>query len=108
MFDLKDKIRYYLIKEYGNFDSLLEKQYLSFITEKLSNSKTYCERIKWLSYNQVILEFKKNIKNDIKTKELQYIITDKEISYLDVKKVIEKYKNYNKEINRLYLKILNL
>ena len=105
--NLKSKIREKLIEVYGDqFNTYLEKEYVSKITENLMNGdfKSKCE---WLTYNQVILELKHNIKDAIRVKELQYKLTDNNHPNQACIEVINEIKNLTPELSRLYDKIKN-
>ena len=66
------------------------------------------DKRKWITYNQVLLELKHNIKDMLKVKELQYKLTEENtnprISCIDV---LDSLKNRSDELERLYNKIRN-
>ena len=104
--DLRDKIKTKLREAYGSFHSHLEFEYEKHVTENLFlgdiNSKS-----EWITYNQVILEFKHNLKDMLKVKELQYRLTE-EINPNEVCiDVISRVENRTPELERLYNKIIN-
>lgn len=104
--ELKDKIRSVLRNNYGSFNTYLEHKYENILTENLILGD-YDKKIKWATYNQVILELKNNIKNMLIVKELQYKLTDN-LDPNDVCiSVLENIKNSNPELERLYHKINN-
>jgi len=61
----------------------------------------------WLTYNQVILELKHNIKDALKVKELQYRLTDSENPNKACLDVLADIKKNSPELERLYYKIMN-
>lgn len=101
---MRDKIRKVLREHYGDFDSLLERQYENKLTNNLLEDNLANKKA-WITYNQVILELKNSLKNTLMVKELQYKLTEN----LDPKKVIidviEPIKNFTPELERLYFKI---
>lgn len=104
--DIKAKIRKVLSEQYGDFKTHLEHVYEDKVVEVLvSEDKKNKEA--WLTYNQVILELKHAIKDNLKVKELQYKLTDN----LDPNKVclevIQDVKHRSPELERLYYKIIN-
>lgn len=104
--DLKAKIRTVLKEHYGSFDSYLEHEYEIKITESLINGDL-SKKLEWLTYNQVILELKHNLKDNLKVKELQYKLTDNTNPLNECIKVLEPIKNRTPELERLYNKIKN-
>jgi hypothetical protein len=99
----KHKIKELLNEKYGNFTTLLEKQYEYKLTNKLiSGNKT-----KWITYNQVVLELKHSLKDTLKVKELQYKLTENDDSTNNCLSVIEDIKTSTPELERLYYKIKN-
>jgi hypothetical protein len=105
--DLKSKISFVLREHYGSFETNLEIEYESKLIKELlvgdmNNKKA------WVTYNQVILELKNNIKDNLKVSELQYRLTED----IDPNKVcislIEELEIRTDELNRLYDKIRNL
>lgn len=104
--DVKKKIRLALESEYGKFRTHLEHLYEDKVVEVLVNEDIKNKRA-WLTYNQVILELKHSIKDNLKVKELQYKLTDN----LDPNKVcievIKDVKHRSPELERLYYKIIN-
>lgn len=91
---------------YGSFDTYLEHEYEDKITEHLFNDDFDLKK-EWVTYNQVILELKHNIKDIIKVKELQYKLTDDIPPNEACIEVISDIKNLTPELNRLYNKIIN-
>jgi hypothetical protein len=104
--NVKDKIREVLKSQYGEFKTHLEHLYEDKVTEVLV-SEDFKNKKAWVTYNQVILELKHSIKDNLKVKELQYKLTDN----LDPNKVcievIEGVKHRSPELERLYYKIIN-
>jgi hypothetical protein len=104
--DLKGKIRKTLRESYGDFSTNLEGEYRDVITEALlyediSNKK------EWVTYNQVILELKHNIKDNLLVRELLYRLTDNEDPTSACIEVIKEVKKRTPELERLYYKIMN-
>lgn len=96
-----------MIEVYGDqFNSYLEKEYVSKITENLINGD-FKSKSEWLTYNQVILELKHNLKDAIRVKELQYKLTDNNQPNVACIEVINEIKNLSPELTRLYNKIIN-
>ena len=104
--NIRAKIKEALREQYGDFNTDLETEYITILTEKLIIGDIDDKRA-WLTYNQVILELKNSIRDILKVKELQYKLTDN----LDPNKVcievIEDVKDDSTELKRLYLKISN-
>lgn len=113
--DLRDKIKKELRESYGNFETYLEAKYEETIVEKLYeenltrrlNSDKLSIKKAWVTYNQVIIEFKDNLKDMVKVKELQYRLTDKENPNQVCIDVIQEVKQRSPELERLYNKIRN-
>lgn len=103
---MKAKIKDALRKVYGNFTTLLENEYEEKVTQNLLN-ENWGKKIEWATYNQVIFELKHNIKDELKVKELQYWLTDKEASNLVCIEIIKDVKDRTPELQRLYDKIRN-
>ena len=61
----------------------------------------------WATYNQVIIELKHNIKDNLKVRELLYRLTDKEDPNNACIEVIKNIKTKTPELERLYYKIMN-
>lgn len=103
---LKDTIKKTLREHYGNFETYLEHKYENTITEKLivSNGR---DKEAWLTYNQVILELKHSLKDTLKVKELQYMLTDDNNPNKVCIDIIEEIKDKTPELERLYNKIRN-
>lgn len=105
--DLKSKIRDKLIEVYGSqFNTYLENVYVSKITENLINGDLKSKG-EWLTYNQVILELKHNLKDAIKVKELQYKLTENSEPNIACIEVLSNVKTLTPELKRLYHKIIN-
>lgn len=104
--DIRDKIRKALIDVYGNFETYLESEYEKYISDNLTNA-SMSNKKKWITYNQVILELKHNIKNMLKVKELQYKLTEDSEPREVCIEVIETLEIKTPELERLYYKIRN-
>ena len=85
---------------------MLESQYKTVMLQKLS-SKNRNQVRAWLTYNQVILELRDSLKNSLKTKELQYRLTDGENPNMACLDVMTEFKSESPELTRLYEKIMN-
>jgi hypothetical protein len=104
--DIRAKIRQALREQYGEFDTHLENIYAEKVTDNLaSGSKKNKEA--WSTYNQVVLELKHSIKDNLKVKELQYKLTDEFNPNEVCIEVIKDIKNPSLELERLYIKIMN-
>ncbi len=104
--NLKSKIRKVLNENYGDFDTDLEHQYETKLTENLIVGDIEKKK-EWITYNQVILELKHSLKNTLKVKELQYKLTENANPNEVCIEVIEELKNQSPELERLYYKIRN-
>ena len=104
--DIKAKIRESLREQYGDFETNLEHEYETKLTENLFVGDIEKKRA-WLTYNQVILELKHALKNTLKVRELQYKLTDDSIPNEVCISVLEDVKNQTAELERLYIKITN-
>ncbi len=104
--NLKEKIRMVLREHYGDFDSYLEHEYENKITENLILGDIEKKQA-WATYNQVILELKNTLKDNLKVKELQYKLTEGINPNEVCIQVIEPIKNQSPELERLYYKIKN-
>ena len=104
--DIKTKIRSALREQYGDFNTNLEHEYETKLTENLIIGDINKKRA-WLTYNQVILELKYSLKNTIKVRELQYKLTDDSDPNEVCISVMEDVKNQTAELERLYNKIAN-
>jgi len=105
--NIKAKIRQKLIEVYGEpFNTYLEHEYEKKITENLINGDLKSKK-EWVTYNQVILELKHNIKDALKVKELQYKLTDNQPPSKACIEVIKEVKVLSPELFRLYEKIIN-
>jgi len=104
--DLKTKIITVLKEFYGEFETNLEHQYENKLTENLiSGAKN--KRKQWATYNQVILELKHSLKDNLLVKELQYKLTDEGNPNEIIIETIERVKTFTPELERLYYKIKN-
>lgn len=104
--ELKDKIKLVLREVYGDINTSLEYEYENYITENLSNGSIKTKK-EWITYNQVILELKHNIKDTLRVKELQYRLTEESEPSAVCIDVIEKISFKTPELERLYYKIMN-
>jgi len=104
---LKLKIRKTLRESYGDdFHSNLESEYQNKVTEVLIEGSRL-RKSEWATYNQVIVELKHNIKDNIRVRELLYRLTDKEDPNNACIEVIKEVINQSPELERLYYKIKN-
>lgn len=104
--DLKGKIRQALRESYGDFNTNLEGEYRDRITEALLH-ETLSNKKEWVTYNQVILELKHNVKDNLLVRELLYRLTDIEDPNNACISVIREVKTKTPELERLYYKIMN-
>ena len=104
--NLKTKIRLVLKEHYGEFDTDLEHQYESKLTENLIVGD-FEKKKAWITYNQVILELKHSLNDMLKVKELQYKLTENVDPNEVCIEVIEDVKDRSPELERLYYKIRN-
>lgn len=102
--DLKLKIRDVLKEYYGEFNSFLEIEYENKLTENLIVGD-YKTKNAWATYNQVILELKFSLRDNLKVKQLQYNLTENTNPNLECLKVIEEVETLTPELTRLYEKI---
>lgn len=101
---LEDKIKLNLEEVYGSYEDGLEAVYENkIIYEILTN--TYDKKLEWATYNQVIIELKRNSDLQIYLKELLYRITDDEDPIDACVSVLTKTYSMNSELSRLYDKI---
>jgi hypothetical protein len=105
--DLKSKIRFLLKEQYGEFNTFLEIEYQEKITENLIIGDLNTKKA-WVTYNQVILELKNGLKNNLKVKELLYNLTEESNPNEECIKVINELPDLTPELTRLYEKIKNL
>lgn len=105
--DLKLKIRQVLKEYYGEFNSFLEIEYENKLTENLIIGD-YKTKKAWATYNQVILELKFSLHDNLRVKQLQYNLTENSNPNLACIEVIEEVKTLTPELTRLYEKIKNL
>jgi hypothetical protein len=103
---LKAKIRKVLKEHYGEFNTDLEHEYETKLTENLIIGNVENKKA-WITYNQVILELKHSLKNMLKVKELQYKLTENINPNEVCIEVIEDLKDQSPELERLYYKIRN-
>jgi len=103
---LKVKIKKTLRESYGDFNTNLESEYQDKVTEVLIEGSRR-KNNEWATYNQVILELKHNIKDNLRVRELLYRLTDKEDPNNACIEVIREVKSHTPELERLYYKIMN-
>ena len=104
---LKLKIRKTLRESYGgDFNTELESEYQNKVTEVLIEGSRI-RKTEWATYNQVIVELKHNIKDNLRVRELLYRLTDKEDPNYACIQVIKEVTNQSPELERLYHKIKN-
>lgn len=106
MIVLEDRIREVLRNYYGNFCTELEIEYEDTLVQSLLEENDF-SRDKWVTYNQVILEYKDVMKDYIKVQELQYRLTDREDPDTVCMDVIRSSNTITPELQRLYEKIMN-
>lgn len=105
--DIRNKIRQKLIEGYGGpFNTYLEHKYEEIVTENLM-SDDYKLKHEWVTYNQVIIELKHNLKDALRVKELQYKLTDDVPPKQACIEVINEVSGLSPELLRLYNKIKN-
>lgn len=103
---MKAQIRKALREAYGEFKTNLEHEYENVIVKELSVESFESKR-KWATYNQVILELKHNLRDELRVKELQYWLTDNKNPNTVCMSVMESVKEMTPEMKRLYDKISN-
>jgi hypothetical protein len=104
--DIRAKIRSVLREHYGEFETFLEHEYENKVVSNLAEGNRR-DKDAWATYNQVILELKHSIKDNLRVKELQYRLTENgEPSHVCID-VIRDVRNLTPELNRLYHKIKN-
>ena len=103
---LKTKIRKALKEHYGDFTTNLEHQYEVKLTQNLIDGDIENKKA-WLTYNQVMLEFKNTLKDMLKVKELQYKLTESVDPRETCIELIADVKHKTPELERLYYKIIN-
>jgi len=101
--DIRSRIKHELRKRYGNFETYLESKYEDILTDKLLSSK----KLEWSTYNQVVLELKHSLNDQLRVKELQYWLTDSDNPTQSCLNVLENVFSDNAELRRLYEKITN-
>lgn len=104
--DIRAKIREVLTQHYGGFETHLEHIYEDTVTEVLVNGDIKKKQA-WVTYNQVILELKHSIKDNLRVKELQYKLTENGDPNSICIEVIKDVKHRSPELERLYYKIKN-
>ena len=100
------KIRQALREQYGEFNTHLEHIYEEKVTDNLASGNKK-DKEAWSTYNQVVLELKHSIKDNLKVKELQYKLTDKFNPNEVCIEVIRDVEKPSLELERLYVKIMN-
>lgn len=104
--DIRSKIRDVLREQYGDFETYLEHEYENKITNNLVNGNLRDKKA-WATYNQVVLELKHSLKDNLKVKELQYKLTDNTDPNKVCLEVLKNVNNFSPELERLYNKIKN-
>lgn len=104
--DIKNKIKQVLREQYGDFTTHLEHVYEDKLAESLSDENPRCRKA-WATYNQVVLELKHSLKDNLKVKELQYKLTENSDPNRVCIEVIDEVKSFSPELERLYYKIRN-
>lgn len=104
--NIKGKIRKALREQYGDFKTHLEHIYEDKITQNLASGNIKDKRA-WATYNQVILELKHSIKDNLRVKELQYKLTEDSDPNEVCIEVIQGMEYRSPELERLYYKIKN-
>ena len=106
MIILEDRIKEVLRNHYGEFNTVLELEYEHKLIQTLMEKEDE-DRNKWATYNQVILEFKNQMHDYNKVRELQYRLTDVEDPNNVCMEVINNTHIKTPELVRLYEKIMN-
>ena len=104
--DIRDNIRLKLREAYGDVETYLEGTYEQYLTENIYIS-TIDNKKKWVTYNQVILELKHNLKDMLRVKELQYKLTESTNPNNTCIEVLSGLDKLTPELDRLYNKIRN-
>ena len=104
--DIRAKIRSVLREHYGEFETFLEHEYENKVVSNLAEGNRR-DKDAWATYNQVILELKHSIKDNLRVKELQYRLTENGEPNHVCMDVIRDVRNLTPELNRLYHKIKN-
>jgi hypothetical protein len=102
--ELRDKIQRVLRDNYGEFETYLEREYETILTENLIEGNFSKKRV-WSTYNQIILELKHTLKDMLRVKELQYKLTDTVDPNDECIKMMESVKDNTTELKRLYHKV---
>jgi len=103
---LKKKIKKELTKVYGDFETGLEVEYETVVTNNLLFGNNQ-DREEWVTYNQVIIELKHNLKDMLKVKQLQYELTDNNNPKTVCIGVLKELEDKSTELDRLYYKIID-
>jgi hypothetical protein len=106
MVSLEDRIKKVLREHYGDFTTVLELEYENKLITELLEENDH-NRNKWATYNQVMLEFKENIKDITYLKELQFRLIDQEDPQSVCVELLENLEYKTPELDRLYHKIRN-
>jgi hypothetical protein len=104
--DIRSKIRKALKAQYGDFKTRLEHVYEDKVIKNLAEGDIGNKKA-WVTYNQVMLELKYSIKDNLKVKELQYKLTENSDPNRTCIEVIKNVKHRSPELERLYHKIKN-
>jgi hypothetical protein len=104
--NIRTRIKTILREHYGEFNSYLEHEYENKITNYLVVGDDE-ERQAWVTYNQVMLEFKHNLNDRLKVEELQYLLTEDSDPNNNCLTLLETVQIKTPELERLYHKIKN-
>lgn len=103
---IREKIKRALREQYGDFETYLEHVYEDKVTENLAKGNIKNKKA-WITYNQVVLELKHSIKDNLLVKKLQYELTEDSDPNDVCIEVIKDVKQHSPELERLYYKIRN-
>lgn len=101
---LKDRIKFQLEKVYGKYETCLETTYGDKIIYEILSS-SYDKKVEWATYNQVIVELKRNLELRLNLQELLYRITDEENPTDACISVLNEIHEKSPELKRLYEKV---
>lgn len=101
---LEDRVRRLLTDVYGDFTTDLEHEYEDKIVTLLMTEE-YSKKEQWVTYNQLMLELKHSLNNNLGVVELQYRLTDNENPKNVCISIIDNLEVKTPEMLRLYEKI---
>lgn len=104
--DIKNKIRLMLREAYGVISTNLEIEYENRLINNLAEGSVR-DKNQWITYNQIVLEVKHNLKNMLIVRRLQYELTDEKNPNEVCINVLESVDLKSKELVRLYDKVRN-